>query len=801
MARTLTDVEAALGADKFRARVAQAEAEAALLDRVLERALQGVSRSAAIRELLPGKPVESMLRRLRKYEEGGRDALVSHRYGPPAELKMTEQVKGGLRALALTDATAGSAILAERLSALFDISVSPSLVQEALQELGLARPRGRPWWRAAGATAPTAEPEAVVQQLAVAGAELLKAVDEDCGAVAALTKAIGAQLAALPVVEGPVEDDRADRDGRGRFLGSYNEPQQRLEPELGDKFNSVAARRAVKDLPAMRVVAESDEVRHRKNLGLVLLPVIVRGSRWSELGHWRGDHLEDLVGYAYQASTIDKYLRELKLAGSADAAREAMATFWLEREGTPTDTATGAVVVYADTATKPLWTHHWTRATRVSKTGRVMPATSMLTLHSGAGTPLVFRNFCGNVSLAGEIEATLAMYERHAGEGAAQRIVVMDREAHAVWLFKLLDSKKWGFVVPLRANVLGPKARFEEQGPWAPYGADGDEVCDAWLWLNDTRPGEPEMRVRVLGRRRHRTGKVAWFATNRPPTELPAEAGIRLYFDRWPAQEHVYRDGTGAVGLEVHHGYGKRKVENIVVIDRLERLEGQIRKREAEVQKYATRAVDLRHELQPLREVLGHATPLIQQDRVNLEAAIGRRGARAALQERFHSLGLWENWLADSNGKAERLEQQIRQADQDGAAATADIAKKRLEIERLMGRRQIFTVDVELDEIMTAYKLTFMNLCRVLMDEHLDLALEIETLVDAVLTLPGERILQPTVETVRIYRQPRDERIMSAVERACASLTRRGLRRGDRTLRFEVVPRPARIRAADPNDL
>ncbi len=692
----------------------------------------------------------------------------------------------GLRALAKVDPTAGSEILAERLSVAFDISVSPSAVQDALHQLGLARPRGWPWWRMS-----TPTPVEEVQPLGLAGAELLKAVDEDCGAVAALTKAVGDRLEALPAPNDMVEHDRDDRDDRGRFLASYNEPQARREPELGDKFNSVADRRKSKNLPAMRVVAESPEVRHRKNLGLVLLPVVVRGTWWSALGHWRGAYLEDLVGYPYQPSTLDKYLRELKLAGCADASREAVASFWLGREGTPPDQATGSVVVYADTATKPLWTHHWTRATRVSKTGRVMPATSTLTLHSGAGTPLVYRSFCGYASLAGEIEATLAMYERHAGEGTAQRLVVMDREAHAIWLFKLLESKRWGFVIPLRASVLGRNAKFEEEGPWRPYGSDGDEVRDAWLWLNDTRSGEQAKRFRVLGRRRHRTGKVAWFATNRPSSEIPAEHGIRLYFDRWPAQEHVYRDGTGAVGLEVHHGYGKRKVENVVVIDRQEKLEGQVRRLEADIENHGDRAAELRGDLRALRQALDHATPQVQQDRVDLDAAIGR-DKPGAIRKRLGSLENWEAWLDDTRRKADRVQQKIAKAEHDATLASATVVAKRAEIERLASRRQIFTVDVELDEIMTAYKLTFMNLSSVLINDHLGVQLELETLIDAVLSLPGERATTATTETIRIYRQERDPVIMNAVERACASLNSRRLHRGDRVLRFELVPNPGR---------
>lgn len=96
-------------------------------------------------------------------------------------------------------------------------------------------------------------------------------------------------------------------------------------------------------------------------------------------------------------------------------------------------------------------------------------------------------------------------------------------------------------------------------------------------------------------------------------------------------------------------------------------------------------------------------------------------------------------------------------------------------------------MDLEPDEIVMAFKLTFMNLCHVLMTTYLAVDMEIEPLIDAVLTLPGEGVTAKSTETIRFYRQPRDTRAMAAVERACVTLTARGLRRRDRSLAFEVV--------------
>jgi hypothetical protein len=94
-------------------------------------------------------------------------------------------------------------------------------------------------------------------------------------------------------------------------------------------------------------------------------------------------------------------------------------------------------------------------------------------------------------------------------------------------------------------------------------------------------------------------------------------------------------------------------------------------------------------------------------------------------------------------GEVERL--------RGGIAALAD------ERPRLERRRTIFTVDVELDQILTAFKLTFLNLCSTLLTRYLGgRHLQLDTLIRGILTLPGERETTATTETIRMWRQPRD---------------------------------------------
>ena len=117
--------------------------------------------------------------------------------------------------------------------------VRGSTIRELLQERRLSQPRGR--FTKSG-RAEQVEPHPL------AGAELLLAVEQDLGAVRSLTEALGEHLGELPAPEGEVRDELSHGDERGRFLSFHNEPSERTETEVGERFDSVELRRTGRDL-------------------------------------------------------------------------------------------------------------------------------------------------------------------------------------------------------------------------------------------------------------------------------------------------------------------------------------------------------------------------------------------------------------------------------------------------------------------------------------------------------------------------------------------------------------------------
>lgn len=760
------------------ARVAEARAHAEVCKRLLALVDAGTSLGTAIREHGNGEPDPTWRDRVERFRAGGIEGLIDRRY-VAGEEKVTPEVEMFIRGLKHANPDLTSEEVAAAVSAHTGVPIAASTLRPFLKQAGLARREGRP---------PGQQP--IVEPLALAGAELLKAAALHIGVIRRLAKDTAAALSSLAEPEPEsVRDDRANRDERGRFLPSYNADQGRGDGDLGPRFRSAAEHRKEKDLPAMQVAQASEETLHRKILAMVLLPCVIASPRWEALSHWQGDLLGPLVGYSYQPETLDKFLRELKHAGVATPMRDSVARFWLGREA-PLGSPHGAILLYGDTSTKPIWTHHFSRCVPVSKLGgRIMPATSTISLHTGCGTPVIYRSFSGHVSLPQQVPALLREYEGIAGQGSAERVIVMDRECSSVALFKELAATGWLYIVPLCTSVTGPKATFDSVSEWQPYRDTGDEVREGRILLRDGRPGQEAVWMRVVARRRRRTGKVAWYATNTRQVLFDAPTLIDRYFDRWPLQEHVFREGTGRIGLDVHHGFGRTKVQNVAVLGGIERLDGRLRAIDAGLVK----AKGTEEAVDDARARYAETQRAMTVRRRELREAFDRamsdgHGASREARETHGDLRAVEEWFEAQLPLQEKQVEAERNAARRVARLVACQTRAKEDRSALERRREVYTIDVELDEVMTAFKLTFMNLAQYFVREFLsDEPVELETLIQAVFSLPGERIRTRHTETILIWRQPRERRFMPLVEKACASMTALNLISEKRRLRFEVA--------------
>ena len=120
-----------------------------------------------------------------------------------------------------------------------------------------------------------------------------------------------------------------------------------------------------------------------------------------------------------------------------------------------------------------------------------------------------------------------------------------------------------------------------------------------------------------------------------------------------------------------------------------------------------------------------------------------------------------------------------------------DIAARTKHIEP---QRTIRQLDVAQDTILTASKLTAVQLISFVLREYLpSMPMTPHTFLQRVLSITGRKEISDDQELVVFYENPRDALVNDALREVCQRLNRRALRRDDRRLRFAVEPPSGRV--------
>jgi hypothetical protein len=112
-------------------------------------------------------------------------------------------------------------------------------------------------------------------------------------------------------------------------------------------------------------------------------------------------------------------------------------------------------------------------------------------------------------------------------------------------------------------------------------------------------------------------------------------------------------------------------------------------------------------------------------------------------------------------------------------------------LRHLDNKRTIRQLDVAQDQILTAAKLTALQLIAFVLRVYL-LAIPMtpETFLSRVFCLRGRKEIEPEVERIVFYQNPRDPEVTAALEDACRRLSARKLRRQGRLLLYCVEEPP-----------
>lgn len=630
------------------------------------------------------------------------------------------------------------------------------------------------------------------EDLPFAGGELLLAAEIETGAVAALTKevmALGQEALETSAGRQP-ERDCADRDDKGMFTAQYNHKRKRGEGELIAPYLRTAEEKAAGRVPSWpRFVHERPHTIHAKLLTLVFEPLVSRIQGWDGLRSPEAAGLAPLTGFAYMPSTLAKFTSALAISGAGPRLLTAAGNVWHDVAQQRWGEGGAMAALYVDNNAKGVWSSLLTQAAKVSKLNRVMPAITTSYVHTGAGTPLVVGVQSGSAPLAPKLSALVEKAERVLGN-EVERAVVIDSEGSTFDILEGFARDKRVIVTPLRpARAPQLELRYKRGSYYRPY-RDSDTLRVAEATLIHRSSGRTLEVGALLVRRAHRDADFILLTTGLALGMAGRELAD-LYFARWPLQENWFKEGE-AVGLANHRGNCGRMVANVAVVTELERLEPRLAAERAQLADVMEQAKTLTPQVVAAR----HAHESIQRTLVQHRATVDECVTRGDVESATFAKAAAQHHAAltgeeKSRAVLDRLEKKNSQHEARREKLDASISKAEARVAHLEPQRQIRQLDVALDTILTATKLTALQLIVFVIREYLaGYAMTTMTFIARLLTTRGRLVRRPNEEIVTFYENPRDPEMGDVLRLAVERLNRRCLVRDGRRLRYVVEPPP-----------
>ena len=234
-------------------------------------------------------------------------------------------------------------------------------------------------------------------------------------------------------------------------------------------------------------------------------------------------------------------------------------------------------------------------------------------------------------------------------------------------------------------------------------------------------------------------GKRTVILTSLDPAIVGASEVVKAYFERWPQEELQFRSMKKVACLNRVAGYGKKQQDDTNVLEKQKELQGKI----------STLNTTLAEPSAAIEEEEAAIAKLVKEERKLRAISRIEKGHRILppkQQERFEEIGR-------EIAKRERAIRKIMEPQKKEFKRHCKLVREWL---RLQGKEKVYTVDVELDEIMTFYRMSLVNMCSYLSYELFGRSsLSMNRLVHAILHLPA--VVEETKQMKRVILKYNDK--------------------------------------------
>lgn len=758
-------------------RVDKARKAEEVMKAISERRAKGASLNQAIGELLPPSRRSWAIRHWSAYQRHGFEGLIDARL--PREPKQMRACSDAVEVARLANP---KVTVHDVLNILSDRRLRPLPSESTIRRV-FTRVDDR---RRYAEKKQRAKEQYV--ELPFAGGELLLAAETETQVLSALAQEVadlGREVLEKSGDQTPTRDVGL-RDARGRFTADYNRHRRRKPGEaIASYLRSAHEKAEGQVLSGLRFVHEQPATLEAKIRTLAFESLVNPTKGWDGLRADQMQGLASLTGYAYMPSTLAKFTSGL---ARCDAGPRLLQALGEHAHGVAQERwgeAGAMAAFYIDNHAKEVWSSLFTRSGKVTHLNRVMPCITTTYIHSGAGTPLLVVVQSGAAPLAPRVVDLVEQEEKILDDGV-HRAVVIDAEGSTFNLLETFTQKQRVIVTPLKPSRIseldlsyGPDSYFH------PF-REGDELRIANAVLHHKTTNRSIELDALIVRRKHRKSDTI-LLTNGVRLGMSGRDLANLYYLRWPIQENAFKEGE-AVRLAEHRGNCGTIVSNIVVVEKLGRLEKQ-----ASAAGETLRQLDKEKEAvaQARRESEGATRMLAARHEKLAELAANKKTSWEALGQ-----GLRDHQQAQRHEQA--CAQVLSKAEAKEVATEARRAKVTEELKRLTEERQklepqttIRQLDVALDSVLTAVKLAVAFLITFVLKEYLvSKPMTAAAFVAHVLSIRGRREIHPDEERIVFYRNPRDPEINEVLAKACIRLNDRNLQRGGRRLRYDLEAPP-----------
>jgi hypothetical protein len=269
-------------------------------------------------------------------------------------------------------------------------------------------------------------------------------------------------------------------------------------------------------------------------------------------------------------------------------------------------------------------------------------------------------------------------------------------------------------------------------------------------------------------------GKRTVLLTSLNAELVVASEVVKSYFERWPDQELGFRTMKAVACLHRVAGYGKQKQADDRVVKRQEELRQNIKRLRTQLAAPLAEIADKERRIDTL---VKRERPLRRKSRI----VKGQRFLPQADEQRFLELGKEIRSCKRSIKSIERKEKKL----------FGRLRKAEKEWFRLQGKETVYKVDVELDQIMTFFRVGLVNLYSYLTQELLgSSSIAMSRLVYSVLLLPARIKETSDRKEVLLQYNEKESKIMDRLRLGLKRINTLGLRTLDgRYLHFDIVPK------------